>query len=420
MSKTSKILMAILSLLSLIGICYEIVNKSFLFLIIFIFLFISSLLFLIFYIKDLKITKHSFLKYILLSLVLTLVVSFTFYKVFDFKNDKVVTNDKDKVSLDESNVVTKESINLSDYNTDITITKTGIYTLTGSFSHSVIIDAENENINLVLDDVTIKNEKTATIIGLNAESITITLKENTINTLSDGGNSEYDGCIYSNSKLIFNGSGRLIINGNQNEGEGIATETNDITFDGGIYEITSNDDGINAGGDGGLIQINDGTFYINSGGDGIDSNKNLEINGGTIFVIGSDKTADSGIDTDEGYTINKGTLVALGSDMIETPEKSSKQNVISFNLNEKIYSGKLITLTNDNGSVISFVSPKSFKTIIISTNTLESGNYYLYESNSNNYEYGISYENTNDNLISLNNETKFTYNGGVSLFGNNR
>lgn len=126
------------------------------------------------------------------------------------------------------------------------------------------------------------------------------------------------------------------MNGNQQEGEGIATEAKNITINDGTIIVTSNDDGINAGGDGATITINGGTVYIDAFGDGIDSNKNAVINGGTLFVMGSDIGGDDGIDTDEGYTINGGFVIALGSDMIETPESSSKQKTIAFSFDEKI------------------------------------------------------------------------------------
>ena len=51
--------------------------------------------------------------------------------------------------------------------------------------------------------------------------ITITLEDDSENSLSDGGNSSYDGCIFSNAELEFNGTGSLTVNGNQTEGEGI-------------------------------------------------------------------------------------------------------------------------------------------------------------------------------------------------------
>lgn len=54
--------------------------------------------------------------------------------------------------------------------------------------------------------------------------ITITLEDDSENTLSDGGNSSYDGCIFSNAELEFNGTGSPTINGNQTTSKGIVIE----------------------------------------------------------------------------------------------------------------------------------------------------------------------------------------------------
>lgn len=338
-------------------------------------------------------------------------------------NDKKIEQQttKDKVTLDESNSVAESTIDLNNQSTDVTITKGGTYTFSGSFKHSIIVDAENENVEIVLNGVNITTENTATIIGLNANKITITLNENTTNVLTDGGNSEYDGCIYSNAELIFNGNGTLIVNGNQNDGEGIATEAKNITFNSGTYKITSIDDGINAGGDGATITINDGTFYIDASGDGIDSNKDAIINGGIIFVMGSDVGGDSGIDTDDGYTINGGFVVALGSDMIETPNNISKQNTLAFTLDNTISKDTIVTLMKDEEVIVSFKSTKNFKTIIISTEYLTNGNYTLYTGGSNTgvlsngiYKGGTY---TKGNIVSVNNYESFSINKTVNTYG---
>ena len=339
-------------------------------------------------------------------------------------NPNMETDNKEDVVLDESNTINSNVINLSNQNTDVTITSAGTYTFSGDFSNSIIVDAKDEDVEIVLNGVTITNEKTATIIGLNANKITITLNAGTTNTLTDGGNSNYDGCIYSEAELVFKGNGKLIVNGNQNEGEGIATEAMNMTFNGGTYIVTSNDDGLNAGGDGATITINDGTFYINSSGDGIDSNKDAIINGGTIFVIGSDIGGNAGIDTDKGYTINGGTVVALGSDMLETPKESSTQKVMAFTLNSSISKNTPITLMKDDEEIISFAAPKSFKTIIISTKNLENGEYELYTggTNSGTLVNGI-YQNSNyskGEKILINNEDTFKINETINLFGNNK
>ena len=101
-----------------------------------------------------------------------------------------------------------------------------------------------------------------------------------------------------------------------------------ITIEDGVFDITSNDDGLNAAGGadssgfGGFgnrqqdtfaassdsfILINGGTFTIVSGGDSVDSNGDLTINGGTLDLTcnGSGNTA---IDCDGTYANNGGDV----------------------------------------------------------------------------------------------------------------
>lgn len=274
--------------------------------------------------------------------------------------------------------VTVSNIDLSQYTSNITITKSGEYTLTGEFKKSILVNAESD-VTLILNGVDIENEDTSAIANISNNHLTIKLAENTINNLSDGGASEYDACIYSNGKLIIEGNGTLNVYGNQEEGEGIATETNDITINGGIINIACQDDGINAGGDGGLITINGGNIFIKANGDGIDSNKNLIINGGNVYTIGSATGGDAGIDTDDGFEINGGTVIALGSDMLEKPETTSTQKSVCFELTNKINEGSKISVMNDKEEeIISFEAKEQFKTLIVSNEKIMSGTYYLY------------------------------------------
>lgn len=300
----------------------------------------------------------------------------------EFGNPKEEKTEKEtKASdVDTGQEVFDSNIDLSQYNSNITITKAGEYTLKGGFKNAVLVKAESD-VTLILDNVKIENTITAAIANIGTSELIIKLADNSTNTLSDGGASEYDSCIYSNGKLIIEGNGTLNVYGNQEEGEGIATETNDITINGGRINIECQDDGINAGGDGGLITINDGEIYIKANGDGIDSNKNLIINGGNVYTMGSSVGGDAGIDTDDGFEINGGTVIALGSDMLEKPEKTSKQKSVCFTLNSRISKGTKITLQNETGEeVISFEAKEDFKTLIISNSKLTSGTYYLYEN----------------------------------------
>ena len=368
--------------------------------------------------KDLFSKKDNLIIYILIVLISSGIITATSSVLASKNNNKKVTfnqEEKEKTTktsdVEEGTIVNDSEIDLSKYSTNITITKSGEYTLTGDFKYSVLVNADGD-VKLNLDGVNIESSITGAIVNISTNKLTINVKKDTENTLTDGGSSEYDACIYSNGELVFDGNGILKVYGKQEEGEGIATETKNITIDNGNIYVESNDDGLNAGGDGAKITINDGSLYIKASGDGIDSNKNLVINGGTIYTMGSSKGGDAGIDTDDGYTINGGTLVALGSDMLEVPSNDSKQYTICFTLNDTISSGTLVTLINDKDEVIlSFEAKEDFKTLIISSDKLTTGTYYLMTDgkNTGTINNGIYTESkyTRGNKVSINNTSEF-------------
>ena len=299
---------------------------------------------------------------------------------FGNPNEEQEEKETNASDVESGEIVTQKEINLSEYSSNITIEDSGEYTLKGDFSNSVLINSTSD-VTLILDNVTIQNDITAAIANIGKGNLTIKLKDGTTNTLTDGGSSEYDACIYSVGSLTIEGNGTLNVYGKQSEGEGIATETNNITINGGTISIESNDDGINAGGDGGLITINNGDIYIKANGDGIDSNQDLIINGGNIYTIGSANGGNAAIDTDKGYQINGGTVIAIGSDMMEKPESSSKQKSLTFNMNSSIKSGTNISIKNENDEIVAtFEAKEDFKTFIFSSKDLLNGTYYLYQN----------------------------------------
>lgn len=287
-----------------------------------------------------------------------------------------------KEDVDSGKDISDEIIDLSDHTSNITISKSGNYTLTGKFSYSVLVDAPGE-VTINLDNVEIENSSNAAIANISKNTLNINILENTNNILKDGGSSEFDGCIYSEGKLVIDGKGSLEIYGRQEDGEGIATTDNDITINGGNIKVESKDDGLNAGGDnGGTITINGGNVYVKANGDGIDSNKNVFINGGYVYAIGSAKGGDAGIDTDAGFEINGGTVIALGSDMLEKPLESSKQKYACFNLDSVIKSGSDIVLKDKNEKeIISFKTDEDFRTLIISNEKVLNNDFVLYANN---------------------------------------
>lgn len=360
----------------------------------------------------------------------TIILGTIIYNTFLYLNSNFLKQDFNYVNKDSAekettaedvdggkNVLDKE-INLNDYNSNITISQGGEYTLSGDFSHSVIIDSK-EDVTLNLNNVTIKSPMTSAIVNINSNKLVIKLVEGTNNYLEDAGSSEYDGCIFSKGLLEIEGTGSLSVYGRQEEGEGIATDSASININDGNIYVESNDDGINAGGDGGTISINGGKIFIKASGDGIDSNQDIKINGGTIYSMGSSLGGDAGIDADKGIIINRGLVIALGSDMLEAPQNTSLQNTICFNLTEKISKGTLVTLMNNKDEVIvSFVAQEDFKTLIISSSKLERGTYYLYKDGSNNgkEENGIYLDGdySKGEKITFGNMEKFTVTSSIT------
>ena len=191
---------------------------------------------------------------------------------------------------DEYNITLEKSM---------TITKEGIYYLTGTLDGEITINTDGD-VKLVLESVSIKNSNGAAINVENANIVYIQVEgNNTINaTISD---EEIDGAIYSVSDLVLTGSGTLNITSNSN---GIKTKGN-MLIESGTYNITSDGDSIHVNDS---LKINGGTFNIDSNDDGLRANDVLEINDGNITI-----DAVEGIEANY-VKINGGTIKNSASD----------------------------------------------------------------------------------------------------------
>lgn len=170
-----------------------------------------------------------------------------------------------------------------------------------------------------------------------------------------------------------------------------------ITIDGGNISIESSDDGLNAAGGadssgfGGMgtdmfasnddiwIEINGGYLYVLAGGDGVDSNGNLTINGGEVYIDGPSDGGNSAIDYGDNAAayINGGTVVAVGSsDMVEAFDASSEQAVMSVSVSAGSAGDEIKLLDSDGNELISFTAAKTYDAVIISTADLAQGETY--------------------------------------------
>jgi len=133
--------------------------------------------------------------------------------------------------------------------------------------------------------------------------------------------------------------------------EGIESKSN-LTITGGTLEITTTDDGLNAGG---AIAISGGSTYVlSTQNDAVDSNGTLAISGGILVAVGA-SAPEGGLDADtNAFTISGGTFIGLGG--ANSSPTSCTQNTLRLGSS----SASLMTVKDTSGKVaFAFQVPSS-------------------------------------------------------------
>ncbi len=170
-----------------------------------------------------------------------------------------------------------------------------------------------------------------------------------------------------------------------------------IDIFGGTISLVASDDGLNAAGgaDGSSISgragqnafdadssasitISGGNLAIDASGDGIDSNGNLTVTGGTVFVSGPTNSGNGALDYAGTGTITGGVLIAAGSTgMAQNFGSDSTQGTILYNFASEQSAGTSVTLTAGDGNVLaSFTPAKQFQSVVVSAPGIVSGGTY--------------------------------------------
>ena len=126
------------------------------------------------------------------------------------------------------------------------------------------------------------------------------------------------------------------------------------------------------------LYINGGVIRINAGGDGVDSNADIIMTGGELYVDGPTNGGDGAIDGDS-FNVSGGTVIAVGaSGMAMGVSQGSEQCGILVNTSQ-IAAGTLIELKDGNDTIMSYTPAKSISSIVYSSDKLkEGGEYKLY------------------------------------------
>lgn len=198
--------------------------------------------------------------------------------------------------------------------------------------------------------------------------------------------------------------------------EGIEGLTIDIN--GGVIDVTSEDDGLNAAGgndgsgnlesgmegrpggpggafgstEGAYIKITGGEIKVSASGDGIDSNGDFYMEGGTVIVEGPTDNGNGTLDYDGTGTISGGTFMGTGSSgMLQSFSSDSTQNVIVVYFADTKTAGTEWTLTSSDETVmLSGNSDKEYSSLFISSPELKDGETYQLAAGAESLEITVS------------------------------
>lgn len=254
---------------------------------------------------------------------------------------------KDNIKTDTISAIT-DNINwevADSYDIELTksisITKGGVYTITGTIEDGQLYINTKDDVKLILNNVSITNSNGPAIYIENANCTYIELVgENTLNATVSG---DLDVALLSKDDLYIEGDGTLKVISTM---DGISS-SNNLTINSGTFILETGDDGIKgkdslviengnftitSTGDAikttneeelGNLVIKNGSFNITTNGDGITSINTLEINDGEFSV--NTKTNNSSV-SQKGIKANNNLIIHGGTYNLNTNDDSIHSN----------------------------------------------------------------------------------------------
>ena len=204
---------------------------------------------------------------------------------------------------------------------DISITKAGVYVISGSATDvTITVDAtDDDKVQLVLNGAEITNKDFPCIYVKNTDKVFVTTVKGTTSSLTVSGTFTADGktntdaVLFSKDDLVLNGLGTLNITSSDN---GISCK-DDLKVTGGTVIISAADCGLEANDS---ISIADGNITITAKNDAIHCEYDEDNSVGSIYICGGTlnlKAGDDGIHATTIFQIDEGSVTVAAAEGIE-------------------------------------------------------------------------------------------------------
>lgn len=264
---------------------------------------------------------------------------------------------------------------------EITVTGAGTYAVSGTLNNGrIVVNAPSKKVTLILNGASITCQNSSPIYVYQALSATVTAYEGSVNLLTDGSsyrfgdsyssqsNEEPDAALYSKADLILDGIGKLIVNGNFNNGvtgkDALTVKNLTLTVKAENNGITGRDSAafeqatvtVSCGGNAvrttntdsskGKITAVGTVMSLTAGEDGIQAESSLNVQSGVYRITtggGSGKTASDAVST-KGIKATAGITVSGGSFSVD-----SSDDALHSNGNIDITVGNFVLQSGDDG-----------------------------------------------------------------------
>lgn len=325
----------------------------------------------------------------------TLTVNGNYQEGIRGKDDLTIQSGNYVINSVNDGIKGKDSVEIADGTFAITSGGDGIQASNDTDEGKGYVKISGGNFTVNAGEKGIKAETLVEIAGgdIAVESVDDAVHSNKDVKISSGtlALSTGDDAIHGDNQVEISG-GTIDITKSYEGLEGLCI---DIT--GGEIKVVSDDDGLNAAGgndssgnagkmgddpfastEGAYIRITGGSLSVKAMGDGIDSNRDLFIEGGSIYVEGPESSGNGILDFNGTGTITGGTFTGVGNaGMFQVFSETSSQPVMVKYYEEKQAAGTAVEVLDDSGTQLATVTPdKEFSVLIFSSPDLKTGKTY--------------------------------------------